>query len=102
MKAVLNADEMDAFTSWRRAFHWKPGELKAIKAGFNRRMRRKAKIMLKTSAQFDPKDGPEASYMMPEFQPQDGGATVYAEGITILAAHKWNTWRNQSVFEYGG
>lgn len=41
---LINANEMDAFHRIaRRMFHWKRGELRAVKRGYARRFRRKAK-----------------------------------------------------------
>jgi len=36
---MVNGDEYDAFTGWRRLLHWKPGERRRIKRAFNRRVR---------------------------------------------------------------
>lgn len=36
-------DEQDAFTPWRRVYHWRPGEIKQIKRRANKRDRRQAK-----------------------------------------------------------
>lgn len=40
---LKGGDEFDALTSWRRFFHWKAGDRKAIKRGYNRRVRRLGK-----------------------------------------------------------
>ena len=41
-----NADEFDAFTGWRRWYTWKAGELKKIKRGYNRRVRKLWRLKL--------------------------------------------------------
>ena len=33
-------DEWDAFTRWRRYIRWKPGQLRKVKRGYNKRQRR--------------------------------------------------------------
>lgn len=35
--------EQDALTGWRRVLHWRPGERKAAKTAYNRRVRRTLK-----------------------------------------------------------
>ena len=40
-------DEFDAFSRWREVLNWKPGELKAIKRSYNRRVRRSVRRELK-------------------------------------------------------
>ena len=37
---VKKGDEPDALTGWRRCIRWRPGERKAAKNSFNRRVRR--------------------------------------------------------------
>lgn len=44
---MRSGDEQDAFTSWRRAFNWKPGRLRAIKRGYHRRVRQIVKRQLR-------------------------------------------------------
>jgi len=39
--------EWDAFTSWRKVMFWKPGQLRAIKRKYNKRMRKLVKAELK-------------------------------------------------------
>ncbi len=41
---MKTGDEYDAFTWWKRYCHWRPGERKRIKRGYNRRARRLAKM----------------------------------------------------------
>ena len=41
---MKTGDEYDAFTGWKRYLHWRPGERKRIKRGYNRRARRLAKL----------------------------------------------------------
>jgi len=41
-----DADEYDAFTGWRKWYTWKAGRLKAIKRGYNRRVRKLWKVKL--------------------------------------------------------
>ena len=36
-------DEHDAFTRWRQLLHWQAGELRRIKRGYNKRMRKAGK-----------------------------------------------------------
>ena len=36
-------DEEDAFTRWRKLFHYRAGELKRIKRGYNKRFRKQGK-----------------------------------------------------------
>ena len=36
-------DEHDAFTRWRKLFHYRAGELKRIKRGYNKRARKAGK-----------------------------------------------------------
>ena len=36
-------DEYDAFTRWRKLFHWQQGELKRIKRRYNKRARKVGK-----------------------------------------------------------
>lgn len=43
-----SADEYDAFTGWRRWYHWRAGRLKAIKRGYNRRVRKMWRDKLST------------------------------------------------------
>jgi len=40
---MIDGDEYDAMTGWRRLLHWRPGERKAIKRKYNRRVRREAR-----------------------------------------------------------
>ena len=40
---LKSGDEYDAFTTWRKYYHWAPGQLREIKRKFNRRSRRVAK-----------------------------------------------------------
>lgn len=36
----MSADEIDAFTGWRKVLFWRPGQRKAVKARSHRRDRR--------------------------------------------------------------
>jgi len=40
---LKSGDEYDALTRWRRVCSYRPGTVKAIKRGFNKRIRREAK-----------------------------------------------------------
>lgn len=42
-RRMKDADEYDAFTKWRRVYHWRAGALKAIKRRANKRERQEAK-----------------------------------------------------------
>lgn len=44
---MRSADEYDALTKWHRVLYWKPGERKAIKRRYNRRVRRVTKQELR-------------------------------------------------------
>jgi len=48
-----NWREQDAFTGWRKYLYWKPGELKDIKKGFNRRSRRAARNKIRKARNDD-------------------------------------------------
>lgn len=37
---MIDGDEMDALTRWKRYLHWAPGERKRIKRQYNKRQRR--------------------------------------------------------------
>jgi hypothetical protein len=39
----LTWDEYDAFTRWRKVLYWQRGELRKIKRGYNKRVRRLGK-----------------------------------------------------------
>ena len=41
---LRGGDEQDAFTGWRRFIRWKPGQLRKIKRGFWKRLRRKNRL----------------------------------------------------------
>lgn len=40
---MINGDEYDALTQWKRFLHWRPGERKAIKRRYNKRVRRRGR-----------------------------------------------------------
>ena len=40
---MKNGDEYDALTKWKRFLHWKPGERKRIKRGYNKRVRQQGR-----------------------------------------------------------
>ncbi|MGB3676902.1 MAG: hypothetical protein WA988_20930 [Candidatus Nanopelagicales bacterium] len=42
-KTTVGGDEVDAFSARRHDHNWRPGQLKAIKDGANRRDRREAR-----------------------------------------------------------
>jgi len=44
-------DEHDAFSRFKRVLHWRPGERKAIKRGFNKRARKLARLRVEREAQ---------------------------------------------------
>lgn len=46
-ETLRGGNEYDAFTRWRRVIIWKSGEIKAIKKRFNRRIRRREKILIR-------------------------------------------------------
>lgn len=41
---MRGGDEYDALTRWKRYLHWRSGERKRIKRGYNRRQRRALRI----------------------------------------------------------
>jgi len=43
---MSSGDEYDALTKWKRVFEWRPGTRKAIKRGFNKRERRRAREII--------------------------------------------------------
>lgn len=45
---MKTADEYDALTRWRHFLHWRAGERKRIKRGYNRRERRTTKEWIKS------------------------------------------------------
>lgn len=49
-RIVLTGEELDAFSKWRGIQGWKRGDLKRIKTGYNRRLRRAAKLETKAAA----------------------------------------------------
>jgi len=44
---LKSGDEYDALTAWRRYYNWKAGQLKKIKRGYNKRLRKKTKQSVK-------------------------------------------------------
>lgn len=42
-RACKSGDEQDAFSGWKRYYHWRPGQRKAIKRRANRRARHQAR-----------------------------------------------------------
>lgn len=45
-RACADGDEQDAFTGWRHALHWRPGELRKIKRRAGKRERRAARAAI--------------------------------------------------------
>jgi hypothetical protein len=43
---MIDGDEMDALTRWKKYIHFKPGERKRIKRKFNRRVRQSGRKAL--------------------------------------------------------
>jgi len=50
---MKTGDEYDALARWKRYLHWRPGERKRIKRGYNRRARRLARADLEKRAQME-------------------------------------------------
>ena len=46
---LINGDEWDALSPWKRFLHWRPGERKRIKRGYNRRQRQAWRLSLRES-----------------------------------------------------
>ncbi|MCK9369403.1 hypothetical protein M0R04_05655 [Candidatus Dojkabacteria bacterium] len=44
---LINGDEHDAFTSWRRFYIWRPGELTKIKKRYHKRVRQFIKRLIR-------------------------------------------------------
>ena len=43
---MINAEENEALTKWRHFLHWRAGERKKIKRGYNKRARKFAKFLI--------------------------------------------------------
>ena len=44
---LINGDEWDAFTGWRRVLFWHQGELRKIKRRYSKRMRKQERVKVR-------------------------------------------------------
>ena len=49
---LKGGDEYDAFTKWRRCLHWRSGEIKKIKRGYHKRVRKEHRRHINTEVQY--------------------------------------------------
>lgn len=45
---MINADEFDALTHWKKYLKWQTGERKYIKTKYNRRERKQIRLIMRT------------------------------------------------------
>jgi hypothetical protein len=48
---MINGDEYDALTAAKRYYHWRPGDRKRIKRGYQRRFRQSVRVAMRDADQ---------------------------------------------------